>query len=214
MAQEDSTDRRAGGAEGVTTLDPTMRADVGLAPEPAGAARTANRPPATSRALWVVTYLLVALLIGLRIPQTYEYLADRVPPDMAEALNDPEMERLALRVGVYLGVVLTALVVAVYFSVAAVLERKVFTVGRTIRGRLSFGLFYLVTTLCMVPVHVVSLVFGIPDPRQSVLYYVYVVAVGIGAPWVYYRTWRRLGAQKIFILFTTSVILATLTIIG
>jgi hypothetical protein len=124
------------------------------------------------------------------------------------------MEVLALRIGVLLGVVITALAMGLYFSLAAVLERKVFTIGRPLRGQLSFGLFYLVISLCTVPVHVVSVAFQIADPRQNVLYYVYVVGVGALAPWVFHRSWRGLPTSKIVILFTTSVVLASLTVVG
>jgi hypothetical protein len=196
-------------------VDPVAVPDPGKAPAPADLpAAPERRPPATSRAVWLVTYAAVVVLIVMRAPQAYEYLLQRVPPDLSAGIADPDMEALALRTGVYLAVVLTALVVGIYFSLAAVLERKIFTARHPLPGGWSFGLFYLIISMCMIPVHVLCLVLDIPDPRVSVLYYLYIVGVGLLAPWAYRGTWKGLPARKIVILFTSSAVLATLTVIG
>ena len=187
----------------------------GRAPEPEDLPRApARRPPATSRVLWLTAYALAILLMILRAPQAYEYVRQRVPADMSAGIDDADMEALALRTGVFLALVLTALIVGLYFSLAGVMEKKIFTVGRTIRGNLSFGLFFLVITLCVLPVQAVGLVFDIANPREDVFYYVYVVLVGLLSPWIYFRTWRGLSGRKIALLFASSLVLAALTVAG
>jgi hypothetical protein len=189
--------------------------DPGKAPELDELPRdTARKPPATSRPLWLTAYLLVIVVMILRVPQVYDYLGERVPAEMSAGINDKDMEALALKTGVFLALVLTALIVALYFSLAAVLEKKIFTVGRTIRGNLSFGLFFLVITLSTLPVQIAGLVLDIPNLRGNMLYYVYILAVGLLSPWVYHRTWKGMPARKLIILFTASTVVALLTVIG
>lgn len=174
----------------------------------------ARRPPATSRPLWLTTYVLVVLLIAMRIPQAYAYLQGRVPPEMSAKIHDADMERLALKSGVFVAFVLTALAVAIFFSLAALLERRLFTVGKAVGGRVSFGLFFLVAALCTVPVQLSAVVFDIPNPRASLLYYGYIASVGLLAPFVFRAVWWRLPKVKVGILFTSTVVLSLLTSVG
>lgn len=214
MTVQSKTDRAAAH----DTVDPTERsavpADPGRAPAADDRLPVADRrPPATSRVLWLLLYALVISLMALRTPLLYDYLTEHRPAGM-DAINDAELEALALKSGVFFAVVLTALVVALFFSVAAILEKNVFTARLTVRGNLSFGLFYLISAMCWVPANAISVAFDIVDPRKSLPYYAYVLAVGLAAPWLFRRTWWGLPRRKIVILFVVSLIMACFTIVG
>ncbi|WP_199034400.1 hypothetical protein [Glycomyces salinus] len=187
---------------------------VGAAPRPDDLPEPDAKPaPATSRFLWFGAYALVVLLTALRAPQAYAHVSDRVPSELSEGIDDADMQSLALRSAVLIGVIVTAFTVAVYFVLAAMLEKKVFTARKTLRGRASFGLFFLIMVLCFVPTQAAGLAFDVV-PRESLYYYAYILAVAIAAPWVFRGVWKGLPARKIAILFTASIAMASLTGIG
>ena len=186
----------------------------GNAPPPGDAPATPRRKtPATSRALWLTTYVAVVVFLALRLPQTYEYLRHSVPAEMSAKINDKTMEALALKIGISLGIVLTALIFAILFVASAILEKKIFPARRTVHGRLTFGLFFAVISLCVLPPQVVSVVFGIPVVTGVPLY-LYVAAVGLLAPALFLGDLRKLPTGRIAAVLAVSLGLAAFTSIG
>lgn len=175
---------------------------------------TSVRRRATSRTFLLTVYCLLLLLIALRVPQNYRQLQQNVPADLAAAIHDEAMEALALKVGVFLALVVTALAMAVFFALATVLEKRLFTGGLRLGRTVSVGLYVLVVTLCVVPVQAAGALFDVVDPRRSLLVYTYVGCVGLATPLLFRRAWRSLPGQTIAVLFGTSVGLAALTVIG
>jgi len=173
-----------------------------------------KRPPATSRALLLVTYLAVLTTLAMRVPQTYEHLREHVPAGISAEIHDPDMEALALKTGVFFALAVTALAVGIFFALAVILEKRVFTANVFLGPRVSIGLYALVVALCVLPPQVVSAVSGIWNLHVSPLLYLYVACVGLLSPLLYHRTWRALPARSIAIIFMTSAGLAALTVIG
>lgn len=180
-------------------------------------AETAAEPPrprATSRPLWLIAYVAIIALLVARIPQLQAYVDGRMPRESLDALGDPELERLAVRSAILIGIVLLALVAALYLSLAAVLERKVFTARIAIGKGMSFGLYFLVITLCLIPANVFSLLTGVVAVREHLWYFVYLGLVGAAAPFAFRSTWKGLPRRKIALLFATTIGLTALTAAG
>jgi hypothetical protein len=194
--------------------DDTALPDPGNAPAPGDAPEISRKtPPPTSRALWLATYVAVLVFLALRLPQTYEHLRRNIPAGMSAEINDKDMEALALRIGLFLGLIMTALIFGMLFVGSAILEKKIFPARKTVRGRLTFGLYFLVISLCVVPPQVASVIFGIPVVKGAVLY-LYVATVGLLAPALFYGEWRKLPTARIAAVFATSLGLAAFTSIG
>jgi len=195
------------------TVD-TELPDPGNAPAPGDAPAVPRRtPPVTSRVLWLLTYLAVLVFMALRLPQTYEHLRRNVPAEMSAKIHDADMEALALRIGLLLGLILTALIFGILFVASAILEKKVLPVPVAIGRRLTFGLYFLVIALCVLPPQVISLVFDIAVVKGPALY-LYVAAVGLLTPALFHHAWRPLPAARITTIFAVSLGLAALTSIG
>jgi hypothetical protein len=111
-------------------------------------------------------------------------------------------------------VVLTALIIGILFAVSATLERRVFTARIAVGAKVSFGLYFLVVSLCVLPRQIVGFAFDTPALQGKALLYGYAVVVGLLSPFVFRGTWRDLSAGKIAMVFMTSVGLAALTGIG
>jgi hypothetical protein len=194
--------------------DRPAAADPGNAPAIAAPTRTERRPRATSRVLWLVSYAAVVVLIGLRIPRTFSDLRRNMPAEMSAQIHDKDMETLALRTGLFLGVVLTALIFVLLFVASAILEKRVFAARRTLGKGLSFGLYFLVILLCVLPAQVICFAFDISTLQGKPLFLAYVGVVGLLSPFVFLRELRRSSATQIATVFITSVGLAALTSVG
>jgi hypothetical protein len=188
--------------------------DPGNAPAPGDAVpRAVRTPPVTSRPLWFLTYLAVLVFMALRLPRTYDYLSRNMPPAMSAEINDKDLEALALRIGLFLGLVLTALIFGMLFVASAILEKRMFPARKALGRRLTFGLYFLVVATCVLPPQVVSVLFDIAVIKGVGLY-VYVAAVGLLAPVVFHRAWRPLPPARVAAIFAVSLGLAAFTSIG
>lgn len=186
----------------------------GPAPEPEGVAPAAQRRrSATSRSLWVACLALIGTLMVLRIPLTYEYVTQRVPPEFSAEIGDEQMEALALRVAVFVGFALTLLIITCYFVLAAVLEKRLFPAAKRIGGA-TVGLYFLVVTMCVVPPQVVSLVLRVPNPRGSPWYFIYIAVVAGALPWLYRTAWQDRTRKRRLAIFLASYGIAILTVLG
>ncbi|SDE21029.1 hypothetical protein [Glycomyces harbinensis] len=199
----------------MSTQAPNPAAEVGDAPPPEeAAAAEPPRPPATSRPLWLIAYFAIIALLVARIPQLETYVDGRMPQEALDAIGDPELEQLAVRSAIMIGIVLLALVAALYLSLAAVLERAVFTARIAIGKGMSFGLYFLVITLCLIPANLFSLLTGVVAVREHIWYFLYLGLIGVVAPFAYRSTWKGLPRRKIALLFATTIGLTALTAAG
>lgn len=176
----------------------------GGAPEPQRAAeqpgvRTARAAP-TPRLLWLVLYGLLALLALGRAPAAYADLTGRVPADISAEIGDPHMQALALKVGTVLAVLVYLFAMAVYLSLAALLERRMFRVGVPLgRGR-TVGLFFLVAALCTLPVQAFGLASGDASPPKGLLHLLWFFLVAGLTPLLFVRTLRALRPGRVVLL--------------
>jgi hypothetical protein len=172
------------------------------------------RPRATSRVILLLTYLAVLVMLAMRVPQTYEQLRLHIPPGLSAGMHDKDMEALALKTGVFLALAVSAFAIAIFFALAVLLEKRIFTARVSLGAKVSIGLYVLVVALCVLPPQAASVLFGAGNLRVNPLMYVYVASVGLLSPWLFHRAWRDLSRGSTAIVFGTSAGLAALTVMG
>jgi hypothetical protein len=187
------------------TADPDDGAD-------AGARKTRGAGP-TSRVLWLVAYALTIGAVLLRLPTLHDTVRRQLrDSEMAGKVEDRSMEALAVNVGLLLAVFLSMLLLAVFYSLAAVVERNVLTMRREAGRGLGFGLGFVIAVLCTLPVHLVCSVFAVSSPKTAGWYYWYVLLVAVTAPLLFRPHWSGRGRRRIVLVHAFAVGLAGLSL--
>ncbi|MFI6810235.1 hypothetical protein ACIBO6_35395 [Streptomyces luteogriseus] len=178
-----------------------------------GKPRKVRRLGPTSRVFWLVAYGLTIAAVLLRLPTLHETVRRQLrDSDMAGKVEDKSMEALAVNIGLLLAVFLSMLLLAVFYSLAAVVERNVLTMRRHARGDLGFGLGFVIALLCTFPVHLVCSVLGISSPKTAGWTYLYVLLVALFAPLLFRKQWIGLDRRKIITTYAFAVGLAGLSL--
>ncbi|WDO11363.1 hypothetical protein ME763_37220 (plasmid) [Streptomyces murinus] len=171
------------------------------------------KPGPTDRLLWLVAYALTVVAVLLRTPVLHGTVHQRLQAsEMAGLIKDEGMETLAVNVGLLLAVLVSTLLLGIFYSLAATVEKHVFTARRTVGGR-SFGLFFTVALLCTLPVHAVSAALALSSPKDSGFYYLYVLVVGLTVPLWFRAGWKGRGQQKALTVFAFSLGVAGLSLL-
>jgi hypothetical protein len=193
---------------------PTVLLNGAAAAPPSADHPAPARSAPTSRTLLIAAYALVLVLLAFRVPQTYAYLQHNVPSTLSLRIHDKGLESLALKTGVFLAYMVTALAVAIFFGLARMLEKRIFDSALPLIAGTSVGLYCLVVALAVVPVQAAAVLSGIGSTQRSALTYVYVFCVGLLVPLLYRRTWQNKGWTHGGVVVLTSFGLAALTVIG
>ncbi len=189
--------------------------DVQL-PSSAGASGEQSAPipkyiPATSRSLWIAVLVASAAVILLRLSTLRAYVEGRIAeqPQVVEQLTDQHLRQLAVNVGLALAMGFSLLLLFMHQSLARTLERHVFS--RSVHvGRLRFGLFFLISTMCIVPVGALCAVTGRVSFRSSDGFYLYVLVMAVACPVLYRGHWWSLPRLRVTILFAMALTFGSL----
>ncbi|MFH8404051.1 hypothetical protein ACH4FX_04625 [Streptomyces sp. NPDC018019] len=167
----------------------------------------------TNRGLWLIAYGLTVAAVLSRLPALHETVRARLlESDLAGKVEDKGMEALAVNIGLLLAVFLTMLLLALFYSLAAVVERNVLTMRRQTGRDRGFGLGYVIALLCTFPVHLASSVLGISSPKTTIWYYLYVLTVAVIAPLLFRTHWSGLGRRKTMTVYAFAAGLAGLSL--
>ncbi|MGI5195684.1 hypothetical protein ACQEVY_18890 [Streptomyces sp. CA-288835] len=178
-----------------------------------GKPRKVRRPGPTSRVFWLIAYGLTIAAVLLRLPTLHETVRQQLrDSDMAGKVEDKSMEALAVNIGLLLAVFLSMMLLAVFYSLAAVVERNVLTMRRQAGRDLGFGLGFVIALLCTFPVHLVCSALAISSPKTTGWYYLYVLLVALSAPILFRKDWVGLDRRKIITTYAFTVGLAGLSL--
>ncbi|MGW8954719.1 hypothetical protein [Streptomyces sp. NPDC055709] len=161
--------------------------------------------------------MLTTAAVLLRLPALHETVRQQLrESDMADKVEDKSMEALAVNIGLLLALFLSMLLLAVFYSLAAAVERNVLTTRRQAGPERSFGLGFVIALLCTLPVHLVSAAFGVSSPKTTGWYYLYILLVAVTAP-TFFRTHgtrfgRGDGRRKTITTYAFTVGLAGLSL--
>ena len=179
------------------------------------ARRAARELRSTSSLVWVGAVGALLVLLLLRSQQLHSIVAAKVAEtDAAKQLTDPAMADLSVNIGFYLGVVISVVLATFYFSLASIAESTFFPNVSVGKNKLRVGVLGAVAIVSLLSVQVISLLLSIPSPKDHWVTYVYVVAAGLGVPWIYRRRWAGMrGKTRSFAaLVAASLALATVSL--
>jgi len=201
-------------------MNPTTSTSLPLAAAPPVAETVTEAPkpartkPAlvTTRSVWLTAYALTAAAIVLRVLTLRHYVASEIArQNVLHDLHDPRLEKLAVNTGYLLAVLISLLILWLFYSLASVMERNIFRTAHQV-GPVRIGLFFVVAFLTTLPVHAVCAAFGVISPKNSVIYFVYVAAVGLATPLLYRQGWAGRSRGRVLGVFLFSFALAALSV--
>ena len=106
------------------------------------------------------------VLVALRLPLTRKYLNANVPADVRSEIGDDRLLSLSMTVGTVMFFLLYAVIIALYFSLAAFLDKRVIPGKSVIAGRVNIGAFFVIAIFATIPVNLFSVLFGVIQPRD------------------------------------------------
>lgn len=181
-----------------------------LRPEPS----IAKEWVSTSRALWIAGYVALMSLVALRLPLTRRHLSSNVPADVRSELGDDRLLDLSMTVGTVLFFLVYAVIIALYFSLAAFLDKRVIPGKSVLAGRLTVGAFFVIAMLSTIPVNLFSVAFGVIQPRDVPGYWLYFPLMVILVLAIFYRHWREFSTGRKILLGLSALGLSTIVAIG
>jgi len=177
-----------------------------------GPEHRSKTPVVTSRWLWIVTYVATAALLVLRSVELPAYVRSELQGyEGSGELTDERLENLAVNTGIFLGVILSMFILALYYSLASALERNIFRPALVVAKNVRIGLFFMVAALCTLPVQAASAVLDSSSPRDNLLYQAYILVVACTSILLFRRHWQRRSKGKITLLFLCTLTLAILS---
>ena len=182
-----------------------------LRPEPSAAARELV---STSRGLWIAGYILLMALVALRLPLTRKHLSANVPADVRSEIGDDRLLNLSMTVGTVLFFLVYAVIIALYFSLAAFLDKRVIPGKSVLAGRFNIGAFFVIAILATIPVNLFSVVFGVIQPREVPGYWAYFPSMAVLALAIFYRHWRGFSTGRKILVVLSAIGLSTIVAIG
>jgi hypothetical protein len=166
----------------------------------------------TDRSMWVGAYVLTAVAVVARLPYLRGYVEERVGEvSRSQGLADARLQTLAVNAGLFLAVLMALLLVWLYYSLASMIERVVFSGTRAVRAR-SFGLFFLIAFLLTLPVQLISTALHVTSPKGSHVFYAYVALVAVACPMFFRREMTSLRPSGIAAVWAFSAGFAALSL--
>ncbi|UYY82469.1 hypothetical protein OIT41_05240 [Arthrobacter sp. YA7-1] len=181
-----------------------------LRPEPSSARGWVS----TSRGLWIASYILLMVLVALRLPLTRKYLNANVPADVRSEIGDDRLLSLSMTVGTVMFFLLYAVIIALYFSLAAFLDKRVIPGKSVLAGRVNIGAFFVIAIFATIPVNLFSVLFGVIQPRDVPGFWAYFPSTALVALALFYRHWRGFSTGRKILVVLSAIGLSTIVAIG
>lgn len=189
----------------------------------AASADAETPPPRTDRlVLWAAVLATVVVMIVRLSGQLLERItADDQVRDLAADLDDPALAELAVRMGVMLAVVISAVFQIIYLFLCATVDEKLLAGVMASTGRRAdrkgrrpaLGPAEIVGIAATLPVQITALVFGLSAPKDSPFLAVWLVAlVAAVSVWACTRPALRVrGPRARVLLVTVLVVIAAIS---
>lgn len=172
----------------------------------------ADTVPATTPLVRRTLYALGLGLLLCRLPTTTAEMRGQAAETLAAetAELDPALLGLAVNVAVLLGVLIFAVVLALYLWLAGVLDRRLVPVGLALGAGQRIGLYTLVAGGLAVLSQLYALWNGhmARGPAEAVL----VVAFALGAALLYRRQWARPRGRALLVPAVAAVFALLVTV--
>lgn len=161
----------------------------------------------THRGFWIVLLIVTTGLTLGRAPGIYRQLPSQIPPEMLSTIGDPSLMAWSLKIATALAVMVSLFCVGIFAMLASGMERRIFPAKlATWRGH-GVGVFFLCVLFAVVPPQVYAAVTGAVRPEKGLLFYVYMVAVAVLTPLLFWKTVSRLPARRILVVYGCASLL-------
>lgn len=177
----------------------------------------ASRSPsgtATSRILWFTGFGVLMLAVALRLPLIYQRVATEVPAEVETQIGDQRLLSFSLTAGTVLFFLIYSGIMALFFSLSALLDRQLIPDKARIFGKWSVGPYFLIAILATIPVNVFSVTFNLVQPRDLPGYWIYFILIAAASLTMFYRQWQNVSILKKIIIIMTALGLSLVTAIG
>lgn len=176
-----------------------------------GAGTPAPRPlPATTRPVRTVLWAVGLGLLLLRLPATTDQMQDQAAAAVTGELQgvDPSLIELSVNVAVLVGVLVFAVVLALYLWFAGLLESRLLPQGLPLGGGQRIGLYTLVVGGLTVLSQGLALATGrmAEGPVEAAA----VLVLALAAALLYRGRWRSCGAGRQVLVVVVAVATAAL----
>lgn len=176
-----------------------------------GAGASTPRPlPATTRLVRTVLWAMGLGLLLLRLPATTDQMHDQAAAAVTDELRgvDPSLIGLSVNVAVLVGVLVFAVVLALYLWFAGLLESRLLPQGLPLGGGQRIGLYTLVAGGLTVLSQGWALATGrmAEGPAEAAA----VLAFALAAALLYRRRWRSCSVGRQVLVVVVAVATAAL----
>lgn len=158
---------------------------------------------------WVVYLLLVGVML-VRLPQTQSMVEDELPQEQVDELG-PELVGVAVSLALMVGVVGFFIIMALYLSLASILERHLHSSSYSVGGRGAFlriGLFTTIVLCSILPIQVWALLAG--DLPNTPFRLTVVVLICTAVLFAARRSLIARGTRRAVIVAATAITLGLL----
>jgi len=167
----------------------------------------------TSPSVWLCSVGALLVLLLLRSQQLHGAVSVKVAEtEAAKAIGDPAVTELAVNIGFYLGVVLSTVLSALYFSLASIAESTLLPRLRRGGPRLRIGLLGGAAAASLLGVQLFSLLLSLASPKDHWATFVYVAVVGACAPLMFRKQWSSFSSKTIAAIFAGSLATAAVSL--
>lgn len=167
----------------------------------------------TTRPVWLLGYLAMLIVSGLRFPGLADELRDTVPADLTSSVDDPELINLAINVGVGLAAVAVAGFYALLLAACSSLDNRLVTSGIILPKGQGLGYVFTSVVLVVVSAQGWAVATGLGTGSVPVEVYVLTVVVLGAVAWAFRTQLKRLEKFRRVLVVAACTLLAVLPVI-
>ncbi|PID95959.1 MAG: hypothetical protein CSA84_07470 [Actinomycetales bacterium] len=173
----------------------------------------AARAFATSRWVWWISWLVLAVTLVARVPSLKELATARLAATgVADSVDNPQLVTMVVNIGVMLAVAIALGLYLLYQSLARVLERHLVSLSLQF-GSVRTGLFFWVSALATLPPAVGAAIAGVVSWRSSSWYYVWTIVAAFIAVTLFWRPFVELALGKKVLMLAYCVAFALMGVL-
>lgn len=174
----------------------------------------ARQSAATSRILWIAAYIVLMALVALRLPLINQNLTAQVPADVRAELGDDRLLSLSMTVGTVLFFLLYAVIMWLFFSLAGVLDKRLIPGKAALGSKWKVGAFFVIAVLATIPLNLVSVAFGLMQPREVPGYWFYFPVMALVVLFLFRRHWTGFSTSRRVLVVLSAIGLSAVVSLG
>lgn len=152
--------------------------------------------------------------VAIRLPLIYQRIAHEVPADATTKIGDERLLSFSLTAGLVIFFLVYSLIMALFFSLLALLDKKLIPSKAKFLNSLSVGPYFVIAVLTTVPVNAVSIAFNVVQPRDLTGYWFYFPIIAILTLTIFRHHWLHLPLTRKILIITSTMGLSLVNAFG